>query len=87
MEGYKLTEEQMERCRAKYFHVQRRMFRDDSRDLTQGEYQRLLETARRSGEKRLELAMETIGATGIRVSELAYITVEAASKNPYFISF
>lgn len=68
----------LEGCRVKYFHVQRRMFRDDSRDLTQMEYRRLLGAARLSGEKRLELAIETIGATGIRVGELGYITVESA---------
>ena len=42
------------------------------------EYVRLLETARRQGNKSLELLMETICAAGIRVSETRHITVEAA---------
>ena len=68
----------LEECRVKFLHIQRRVFRDGSRDLSRNEYIRLLETARRCGKEQLGLAMETIGATGIRVSELAYITVEAA---------
>ena len=42
--------------------------------------ERLLEAARHSGQERLGLIVETIGSTGIRVSELAYITVEAARR-------
>ena len=47
-------------------------------ELTRGEYDRLLETARSLGRERLALVMETLCATGIRVSEVRYITVEAA---------
>ena len=47
-------------------------------ELTRGEYDRLLETARSLGRERLALVMETLCATGIRVSEVCYITVEAA---------
>ena len=54
------------------------MFRKQSKELTKAEYERLLETARRMGKERLSLLMETICATGIRVSELSYITVESA---------
>ncbi len=68
----------LEGCRVKFLHIQGRVFRDDSRDLSRAEYMRLLEAARRCGKGLLGLAMEAIGATGIRVSELAYITVEAA---------
>ncbi|MCD8356408.1 MAG: tyrosine-type recombinase/integrase [Clostridia bacterium] len=67
-------------CRAKFLKIQRQMFREQSRELTRGEYNRLLKTARSLGWKRLELLMETICATGIRVSEVQYITVEAAQK-------
>ena len=56
---------------------QRRVFRDKDRDLTRGEYLRLVQTARAQGRERLCLAMQTICATGIRVSELRFITVEA----------
>ena len=63
--------------RVKPLRIQRRLFRDDSRELTRPEYLRLLETARTQGRERLALLMETICATGIRVSEVRYITVEA----------
>ncbi len=56
--------------------VQRRIFSQPERDLSRGEYHRLLEAARRTSE-RLCLVMQTICATGIRVSELEYITVRA----------
>ena len=68
------------RCRARYLKLQRRAFRDSARELTRGEYQRLVDAARRGGQARLELLLETICATGIRVSELRYITVEAAGR-------
>ena len=69
-----------ERCQARYLKLQRRAFRDSARELTRGEYQRLVDAARRGGQARLELLLETICATGIRVSELRYITVEAAGR-------
>ena len=56
---------------------QRRVFRDKDRDLTRGEYLRLVQAAKAQGRARLCLAMQTICATGIRVSELRFITVEA----------
>ena len=64
-------------CRVKFLKLQRRVFRDASRDLSRGEYDRLLEAA--SGTEQLGLLMQTICATGIRVSEVRYITVEAAA--------
>lgn len=66
-----------ENCRAKFIRVQRRAFRDPSRELTRAEYERLLVTARKRGQESLALLMETICATGIRVSEVPYITLEA----------
>ena len=65
-------------CRSKFLRIQRRLFREERRELTRGEYDRLLETARSLGRERLALVMETLCATGIRVSEVCYITVEAA---------
>ena len=56
---------------------QRRVFRDKDRDLSRGEYLRLVQVAKAQGRERLCLAMQTICATGIRVSELRFITVEA----------
>ncbi len=65
-------------CRVKYVKVQRRVFRDASRELTRAEYQRLLNAAQ--GNQRLAMVLQTICATGIRVSEARYITVEAARR-------
>ena len=73
-------------CRVKPLRIQRRMFRDASRELTRQEYIRLLDTARTLGRERLELLLETICATGIRVSEVRYITVKAACRGRTEIS-
>ena len=67
-----------EECRVRSLRIQRRTFREQRRELTRGEYQRLLDAAAGLGRERLALLMETICATGIRVSEVRYITVEAA---------
>ena len=67
-----------EGCRVKALKIQRKLFRDDRRELTREEYERLLDAAHALGRERLALLLETICATGIRVSEVKYITVEAA---------
>lgn len=64
-------------CVVKSFRIQRESFRERGRELTIEEYLRLLDTAYRQGKKRLFLLMQTIAATGIRISELPFITVEA----------
>ena len=66
-------------CRVKFLKIQRRLFRDAARELTKPEYERLLTAARSLGRERLALLAETICATGIRVSEVRYITLEAAA--------
>ena len=68
-----------EDCKIRFLRVQRKAFREENRELTKAEYQRLLNAAREEGQERLELLMETICATGIRVSEVRYITVEATN--------
>ena len=73
-------------CRIKFLKIQRRIFREDSRALTREEYSRLLDTARARGRDQLALLMETICAAGMRVSELRYITVEAARRGRAEIS-
>ena len=75
-----------EDCRVKFLKVQRRLFRDSKRELTRNDYERLITTARERGQDRLALLMETICATGIRVSEVPYITVEAAQQGRTEIS-
>lgn len=64
-------------CRVKFLKVQRRVFREAGKELSREEYDRLTDAARRLNQEWLALAMETICATGIRVSELRYVTVEA----------
>ena len=64
-------------CCVKYLKIQRRLFRSTGRELTKDEYTRLVETAQSLGKTRLALLIETICATGIRVSEVKYITAEA----------
>ena len=64
-------------CRLRGLPVQRKLCRDEARELTAGEYKRLLSAARRNKRERLLLAMEAICATGIRVSELRFFTLEA----------
>ena len=73
-------------CRSKFLRIQRRLFREERRELTRGEYDRLLETARSLGRERLALVMETLCATGIRVSEVRYVTVEAVYRGRAEIS-
>lgn len=63
--------------RARYYRIQRRFFRSTEREMTREDYGRLLSTAEGMGKTRLALLMETICATGIRVSEVKYITLEA----------
>lgn len=65
-------------CHIKCLRIQRKVFRDQNRQLDREEYVRLLEAARDLCQERLGLLLETICSTGIRVSEVRYITVEAA---------
>ena len=64
----------------KQFRMQRRAFVPEEKELTREEYQRLVDAARKRGNERLELLVQTICATGIRVSELEFITVEAVRR-------
>ena len=75
-----------EDCRVRFLKIQRRVFRDRSRELTEAEYKRLVATARKNGQERLELLLQAIGATGIRVSEVKYLTVEAARQGKAVIA-
>ena len=73
-------------CKAKQLRIQRQLFRENQKELTRGEYHRLLSTAQASGRERLALLMEAICATGIRVSEVQYLTVEAVKAGKAEIS-
>lgn len=67
-----------EHCHVKHLKLQRQTFRAPERHLDRGEYDRLVDAARQTGRVRIGLIMETICSTGIRVSEVQFITVEAA---------
>ena len=56
--------------------VQKRRFIPEEKELTREEYERLVSTAHERGNTRLAMLIQTICATGIRISELAAITVE-----------
>lgn len=66
--------------KVKALKIQRRIFSDSEKELSKAEYERLLKAAREKGNERLYLLMQTICSTGIRVSELRFITVESVFK-------
>lgn len=66
--------------RVRSLKIQRRIFIKEERELSRAEYGRLLRAASEKGNERLSLLMQTVGSTGIRVSELRYITVEAVAR-------
>lgn len=57
--------------------VQKQIFENKDKELSKIEYNKLIRAAKINGDERTALAIETICATGIRVSELQFITVEA----------
>ena len=64
----------LEKCCVKLLKIQRQIFCREEKELTQQEYKRLVKAA---GDTRLAFVIQTICGTGIRVSELQYITAEA----------
>lgn len=60
--------------------IQRALFLEEEKELTKEEYVRLVRTAQGKENERLALVIQTICATGIRVSELKFITVEAVQR-------
>ena len=63
--------------KVKSIKLQRQIYCPEEKELTKAEYMRLVNTAKQKGNERLNLLIQTICGTGIRVSELSYITVEA----------
>lgn len=63
--------------KVKSIKLQRQIYCPEEKELTKAEYMRLVNTAKQKGNERLNLLIQTICGTGIRVSELQYITVEA----------
>lgn len=63
--------------RVRPLRQQKEIFSDEKKELTKKEYFQLLKTAESCGNRRLSLVMQTICSTGIRISELQYITVQS----------
>lgn len=74
-------------CKVKSIKIQKQVFAKQERELTKAEYDRLLAAAlHNNNNKRLYLLMQTICSTGIRVSELKFITVEAVKAQKAIIN-
>ena len=73
-------------CKVKSIKIQKQVFAKQERELTKAEYDRLLAAAFHKNNKRLYLLMQTICSTGIRVSELKFITVEAVKAQKAIIN-
>lgn len=67
LDGYKV----------RFLKIQKRAYIDENRELTEKEYKRLMETARTQGKMQMYYIMMSICSTGIRISELQYVTYEA----------
>ena len=67
-------------CKVKSLKLQREIYCSEEKELTKAEYLRLVNTAKEKKNERLSLILQTICGTGIRVSELQFITVEAAKR-------
>ncbi len=72
--------------RIKALKIQRQIFSNKDKELTKAEYERLLIAAKSKGNERLYLLIQTICSTGIRVSELRFVTYEAVKKGQAVIS-
>ena len=75
-----------EDCRVKSVKLQRQIYCPEEKELTKAEYMRLVDTAKQKGNERLNLILQTICGTGIRVSELQYITVEAVKNREAIVA-
>ncbi|MFP3154894.1 tyrosine-type recombinase/integrase [Lachnospiraceae bacterium ZAX-1] len=64
--------------KAKPLKIQKKIYSSCDQELTRVEYERLLRAAMQQGNERLSLVMQTICSTGIRVSELQFVTIEVA---------
>lgn len=67
-------------CRVKTIKISPEIFRSDEKELTRQEYEKLVRTAIKNGNERLAVILQTICGTGIRVSELRFITVESVKR-------
>ncbi len=70
----------------KQFKVQKEAYCSEDKELTKAEYTALVRTAEQKKNERLSLVVQTICGTGIRVSELEFITVEAVRRGEAVVS-
>lgn len=73
-------------CKVKSLKLQCQIYCSEDKELTKAEYLRLVNTAKRKGNERLNLLLQTICGTGIRVSELQFITVDAIKNGEVIVS-
>lgn len=73
-------------CVVKSLKIQRNSYCSGEKELTREEYTRLVSAARYKGNHRIDLLLQTVCGTGIRVSELKYITVEAVKSGRAIVS-
>ena len=70
-------------CKVKILKVQKETYSAQEKELTMAEYKRLVHAA--EGNERMKFVIETICATGIRVSELRYFTIEAVKQGEVIV--
>ncbi|MBQ8407235.1 MAG: tyrosine-type recombinase/integrase [Clostridia bacterium] len=63
----------------KQFKMQRQAYCSEARELTRREYFKLVEAAQRAGNQRMSMLLQTVCGTGIRISELPFVTVESVT--------
>ncbi len=68
-----------EELKVRLFKIQRSTYSRPEKEITEKEYAKLIKAARADGDERMSMLLQTIGSTGIRISELKFITVEAVN--------
>ena len=72
--------------RVKSIRIQHQIFCSEEKELSKAEFSRLVEAAKAKSNERLSMILQTICGTGIRVSELQFITVEAVKRGEAMVS-
>lgn len=72
--------------KVKALKLQQQVYCPEEKELTKAEYTRLCKAAQRRHNERLNLILQTICGTGIRVSELQFITIEAVKNGEAVVS-
>ena len=73
-------------CKVKTIKTQQQVYCSEEKELSKAEYMRLVNAAKQKGNERLNLILQTICGTGIRVSELQFITVDAVKNGEATVS-